>query len=46
MGMIIKNNMSAKRTLNTLNKNEKALSKAMKKIGTGMKINGAADDAS
>ena len=38
--------MSAKNTLNQLNKNEKALSKDLKKVASGMKINSAADDAS
>lgn len=38
--------MSAKRTLNTLDKNSKALSKSLKKVASGMKINSAGDDAS
>ena len=46
MAMIVKNNMSALSTLNTLNKNTKALSKSLQKVSSGMKINSAADDAS
>ena len=46
MGMVVKNNMSAVSTLNTLNKNSNALSKSLAKVSSGMKINGAADDAS
>ena len=46
MGMVVKNNMSAVSTLNTLNKNSNALSKSLQKVSSGMKINGAADDAS
>ncbi len=46
MALVVKNNMSAKNTLNQLNKNEKALSKDLKKVASGMKINSAADDAS
>ena len=46
MGMVVKNNMSAVQTLNTLNKNSNALSKSLQKVSSGMKINGAADDAS
>jgi flagellin len=38
--------MSAIGTLNTLNKNSSALSKSLAKVSSGMKINGAADDAS
>ena len=38
--------MSAISTLNTLNKNSSALSKSLQKVSSGMKINGAADDAS
>ena len=44
--MVVKNNMSALSTLNTLNKNTKALSKSLQKVSSGMKINSAADDAS
>jgi len=46
MAMVVKNNMSAINTLNTLNKNSSALSKSLQKVSSGMKINGAADDAS
>ena len=46
MAMIVKNNMPAKNTLNQLDKNDKALAKTLKKVASGMKINGAADDAS
>lgn len=46
MGMVIKNNMAAQNTLGTLNKNSTALSKSLQKVSSGMKINGAADDAS
>lgn len=38
--------MSAQRALNELNKNTKTLSKQLKKVGSGMKINSAEDDAS
>ena len=46
MSMVVKNNMSAINTLNTLNKNSSALSKSLQKVSSGMKINSAADDAS
>ncbi|SHK70335.1 flagellin [Selenomonas ruminantium] len=46
MSMVVKNNMSAISTLNTLNKNSSALAKSLEKVSSGMKINGAADDAS
>lgn len=46
MSMVVKNNMSAVNTLNTLNKNESSLRKSLKKVSSGMKINGAEDDAS
>ena len=46
MAMVVKNNMSALSTLNTLNKNTKALSKSLQKVSSGMKINSAADDSS
>ena len=45
-GMVVKNNMSAINTLNTLNKNHSALSKSLQKVSSGMRINSAADDAS
>ena len=44
--MVVKNNMTAINTLNTLNKNSSALSKSLQKVSSGMKINSAADDAS
>ena len=46
MAMMIKNNMSAKNTLNQMDKNDKALTKSLKKVASGLKINGAGDDAS
>ena len=46
MAMVVKNNMSAMNTLNTLNKNTNALKKSLEKVSSGMKINSAADDAS
>lgn len=46
MAMVVKNNMSAINTLNTLNKNQSALAKSLEKVSSGMKINGAVDDAS
>ena len=46
MPMVIKNNRSAIGTLNTLNRNSSALAKSLEKVSSGMKINGAADDAS
>ena len=46
MAMVVKNNMSAVNTLNTLNKNQSALSQSLQKVSSGMKINSAGDDAS
>ena len=46
MAMIVKNNMAAKKALNQLDKNDKAMAKSLKKVASGMKINSAADDAS
>ena len=46
MAMVVKNNMSAKKTLNTLSNNSKAVGKSLEKLSSGMKINSAADDAS
>lgn len=46
MAMVIKNNISSKKTLNTLDKNSKAMAKSLAKVSSGMKINSAADDAS
>ncbi len=45
MAMVVKNNMSAVRTLNVLNQNSTALQKSLTKVASGMKINGAQDDA-
>ena len=45
MAMVVKNNMSAVRTLNTLNQNSSALQKSLTKVSSGMKINSAQDDA-
>jgi flagellin-like hook-associated protein FlgL len=44
--MVVKNNMSAISTLNTLNKNQSALAKSLAQVSSGMKINSAKDDAS
>ena len=46
MSMVVKNNMSAINTLNVLNVNTQNLTKNLAKVSSGMKINGAADDAS
>ena len=46
MAMVVKNNMAAINTLNTLNKNQSELSKSLQKVSSGMKINSAGDDAS
>ncbi|MBR1580814.1 MAG: flagellin [Selenomonadaceae bacterium] len=46
MAMVVKNNMSAVRTLSTLNTNSTALQKSLAKVASGMKINTAQDDAS
>ncbi|MBQ7704792.1 MAG: flagellin, partial [Selenomonadaceae bacterium] len=46
MAMVVKNNMSAVNTLNTLNKNQGALGKSLAKVSSGVKINSAQDDAS
>lgn len=46
MSLVVKNNLSALNTLNIMNSNSSALNKSMKKVSSGMKINGAADDAS
>jgi flagellin len=45
MAMVVKNNMSAVRTMNTLNNNSTALQKSLAKVSSGMKINSAQDDA-
>ncbi len=46
MAMVVKNNISAQRVLGELNKNTNNLGKSLKKVSSGMRINGAADDAS
>lgn len=46
MAMVVKNNISAQRVLGELNKNTNNLAKSLKKVSSGMRINGAADDAS
>ncbi len=46
MAMVVKNNTSANNTLNKVDKNSKNLAKSLKKVSSGMRINGAADDAS
>jgi flagellin len=46
MAMVVKNNMSAVNTLNTLNKNQSALGASLAKVSSGQKINSAKDDAS
>ncbi len=46
MAMAVKNNMSAINTLNRLSQNNSDLAKSLKKVSSGMKINGAGDDAS
>lgn len=46
MAMVVKNNTSANDTLNKVDKNSKAMAKSLKKVSSGMRINGAEDDAS
>ncbi len=46
MAMVIKNNMAAQLTLGELARNDKTLKKSLKKVSSGMRINGADDDAS
>ena len=46
MAMIVKNNLGAVRTTNTLDKNEKARNKSLGKLSSGMKVTSAQDDAS
>ncbi len=46
MALVLKNNMPAKNTLNVLDKNDKMLAKSLKKAASGLRINGADDDAS
>ena len=45
-GLVVKNNMSAIHTLNTLNSNQNSLAKVLRKVSTGLRVNGAGDDAS
>ena len=45
-GMVVKNNMSATNTLNVLNRNAGELTKSLRKVSSGMRINSAGDDAS
>ena len=44
--LVVKNNMQATNTLNTLNKNEKDRAKSLGQVSSGMKINSAGDDPS
>ena len=46
MAMVVKNNMSAIRTLATLNTNNTSLQDSLSKVASGLKINTAKDDAS
>ena len=46
MAMVIKNNAAAQAALGELKKNNDKLSGDLKKVASGMKINGARDDAS
>ena len=46
MAMVVKNNMSAVRTLATLNGNNTSLQDSLSKVASGLKINTAKDDAS
>ncbi len=46
MAMVVKNNIAALNTLNTMTRNNNALTKSLQKVSSGMKINSAADDAS
>ena len=46
MAMVVKNNMSAVRTLATLNTNNTELQDSLSKVASGLKINSAKDDAS
>lgn len=43
--MIINHNLSAQNTLNALGKNNSATNASLKKLSTGLRINGASDDA-
>ena len=44
--LVVKNNMQAANTLNTLNKNEKDRAKSLAQVSSGMKITSAGDDPS
>ena len=44
--MVVRNNLSAINTLNTLNRNHTALAKSLQTVSSGMRINSAKDDAS
>ena len=44
--MVVRNNLSAVNTLNTLNRNHTALAKSLQTVSSGMRINSAKDDAS
>ena len=44
--MVIENNMAAQFTLGEVKRNDSSLSKSLKKVSSGMRINGADDDAS
>jgi len=46
MAMVVKNNIAALNTLNTMTRNNNSLTKSLQKVSSGMKINSAADDAS
>ena len=46
MSMVVKNNLSALRILNVMNKNSFALAKSLTKVSSGQKINSAKDDSS
>ncbi len=46
MAMVVRNNMSAVNTLNTLNRNSSEMAKSLQKVSSGMQINSAADDSS
>ena len=45
-GMVVKNNMSATNTLNVLGRNANELTKSLRKVSSGMRINSTGDDAS
>ena len=45
MAMVVKNNVAAQMALGELRKNNDKLSKDLKQVASGMKINGAGDGA-